>query len=105
MILFSAIATLRESGIFSDMSLRTDEDEHSIEMHLPYVRKVFAGQVGQYYNSYQPLTKLSRLDIKIVPILVGTIDKITQAKYGAALAPYLAEPDTICIISSDFCHW
>lgn len=40
-----AIAKLRESGIFSDMSLRTDEDEHSIEMHLPYVRKVFAGQV------------------------------------------------------------
>lgn len=23
------------------MNLRTDEDEHSIEMHLPYIRHVF----------------------------------------------------------------
>lgn len=82
------IAKLREPGIFSDMSLRTDEDEHSIEMHLPYVRKVFSG-----------------LDIKIVPILVGAINKTSEADFGAALAPYLAEPDTICVVSSDFCHW
>ncbi|KAB5594212.1 hypothetical protein CTheo_2293 [Ceratobasidium theobromae] len=82
------IAELRESGIFSDMSLRTDQDEHSIEMHLPYIRKIFAG-----------------LDIKIVPILVGAINQGSEAKYGAALAPYLAEPDTICVVSSDFCHW
>ncbi|KAG8748514.1 hypothetical protein FRC10_003647 [Ceratobasidium sp. 414] len=69
------------------MSLRVDEDEHSIEMHLPYVRKVFAG-----------------IDIKIVPILVGAIDKTSEAHFGAALAPYLAKPDTICVVSSDFCH-
>ena len=25
------------------MTLQIDEDEHSIEMHLPYVRKVFEG--------------------------------------------------------------
>lgn len=41
----SAIAELRSSGEFSDMDLQTDEDEHSIEMHLPYVRKVFEGFV------------------------------------------------------------
>ncbi|KAF8609106.1 UPF0103-domain-containing protein [Ceratobasidium sp. AG-I] len=82
------IATLRESDLFSDMSLGTDEDEHSIEMHLPYVRKIFQG-----------------LDIKIVPILVGAIDKTSEASFGAALAPYLSQPDTICVVSSDFCHW
>ncbi len=27
------------------MDLGTDEDEHSIEMHLPYVRKIFEGYV------------------------------------------------------------
>lgn len=27
------------------MDQQTDEDEHSIEMHLPYVRKVFEGWV------------------------------------------------------------
>ncbi|QRV76283.1 AmmeMemoRadiSam system protein B [Ceratobasidium sp. AG-Ba] len=82
------IAELRKTEQFSDMSLRTDEDEHSIEMHLPYVRKVFQG-----------------LDIKIVPILVGAIKKDTEAYFGALLAPYLAKPDTICVVSSDFCHW
>lgn len=25
------------------MDIQTDEDEHSIEMHLPYVRKAFEG--------------------------------------------------------------
>jgi len=41
-ILFlSAITQLRETGKFTDMSVDTDEDEHSIEMQLPYVRKVF----------------------------------------------------------------
>jgi hypothetical protein len=27
------------------MKLAVDEDEHSIEMHLPYIRKVFEGWV------------------------------------------------------------
>lgn len=39
----AAIQELRKSGAFSDMELGTDEDEHSIEMHLPYVRKIFEG--------------------------------------------------------------
>ena len=40
-----AIDELRKTGVFSDMNIDTDEDEHSIEMHLPYVRKVFEGSV------------------------------------------------------------
>lgn len=39
----AAIRELDASGQFTGMSLSTDEDEHSIEMHLPYVRKVFEG--------------------------------------------------------------
>lgn len=39
----AAIAKLRQTGKFEDMDLQTDEDEHSIEMHLPYIRKVFEG--------------------------------------------------------------
>jgi len=38
-----AIAELHATGNFSDMEIETDKDEHSIEMHLPYVRKVFQG--------------------------------------------------------------
>jgi predicted class III extradiol MEMO1 family dioxygenase len=40
-ILSTAIAELRATGEFSDMDIGTDEDEHSIELHLPYVRKIF----------------------------------------------------------------
>ena len=39
----TAIAELRATGNFGEMDIQTDEDEHSIEMHLPYVRKVFEG--------------------------------------------------------------
>ena len=31
---------LAAEGAFEPMTLRTDEDEHSIEMHLPYIAKV-----------------------------------------------------------------
>ena len=41
--IFAAVAKLAETDLFSDMDLQTDEDEHSIEMHLPYIRKVFEG--------------------------------------------------------------
>lgn len=73
---------------FDWMDIDQDEDEHSIEMHLPYVRKIFQGQ-----------------DIEIVPILVGSIDAKKEAAYGKILAPYLADPENFFVISSDFCHW
>ncbi|KAF8332335.1 MEMO1 family [Cantharellus anzutake] len=79
---------LEATGKFSPMSESTDEDEHSIEMHLPYVRKIFEGK-----------------DIKIVPILVGAINIKQEKSYGEILAPYLDAPDTFFVISSDFCHW
>ncbi len=28
-----------------------------------------------------------------------------EAEYGRALAPYLADPSNLFIVSSDFCHW
>jgi len=29
----------------------------------------------------------------------------SEARYGKLLAPYLADPSNLFIISSDFCHW
>ena len=46
-----------------------------------------------------------RQDIRVVPILVGGIQKDKEEKFGAVLAPYLEKDDTIFVISSDFCHW
>ena len=34
---------LKKTGKFDEMNLEIDEAEHSLEMHLPYVRKVFEG--------------------------------------------------------------
>ncbi|KAI8445193.1 MEMO1 family [Phakopsora pachyrhizi] len=79
---------LRETGMFDQMSLRTDEDEHSIELHLPYIRQVFKDH-----------------DIKIVPILVGSISSDQELEYGELLAPYLSDRENFFVISSDFCHW
>ena len=49
--------------------------------------------------------ELDRQDIKVVPIVVGSISKDDEAFFGELLAPFLAREDTFCIVSSDFCHW
>uniref|UniRef100_A0A1B0CMT0 Putative dioxygenase n=1 Tax=Lutzomyia longipalpis TaxID=7200 RepID=A0A1B0CMT0_LUTLO len=81
---------LQESQQFQWMDLKTDEDEHSIEMHLPYVAKVMEDFKNQF---------------TIVPILVGSLTPACEATYGEILAPYLADPQNLFVISSDFCHW
>ncbi|GAB0087474.1 MEMO1 [Sergentomyia squamirostris] len=81
---------LNETQQFQCMDLKTDEDEHSIEMHLPYVAKVMEDFKNQF---------------TIVPILVGSLTPASEAIYGEILAPYLADPQNLFVISSDFCHW
>lgn len=49
--------------------------------------------------------ELDRQDIKVVPIVVGSISKDVEAFFGELLAPFLAREDTFCVVSSDFCHW
>lgn len=50
--------------------------------------------------------RCSKIDsIKIVPIMVGSITAEKEKIYGEALAPYLSDPATLFIVSSDFCHW
>ncbi|CAG0913667.1 unnamed protein product [Notodromas monacha] len=81
---------LLQTGHFEHMSQTTDEDEHSIEMHLPYIAKVMEEFAEEFW---------------IVPILVGSLNAEREALYGRILAPYLNAPDTLFVISSDFCHW
>ena len=45
-----AVGELRATGKFSSLSLDADEAEHSVEMHLPYVRKVFEGYVLSFHT-------------------------------------------------------
>ncbi|XP_071523570.1 protein MEMO1 [Panulirus ornatus] len=81
---------LYQTGHFETMSVSADEDEHSIEMHLPYVAKVMED---------------FRDHFTIVPILVGSLTPEREILYGRLLAPYLADPQSLFVISSDFCHW
>lgn len=79
---------------FTTMSHRVDEDEHSIEMHLPYVYKTLERHFGK--GTTFP---------KIVPILVGSINARQEKDYGRLLRPFLDNEENCFVISSDFCHW
>lgn len=78
------------------MSRSVDEDEHSIEMHLPYIHRLLQLQYPDTPASEYP---------PLVPIMVGNTSAATEQAFGALLAPYLADPSNAFVISSDFCHW
>eukprot|EP01089_Gocevia_fonbrunei_P015927 TRINITY_DN4813_c0_g1_i1.p1 TRINITY_DN4813_c0_g1~~TRINITY_DN4813_c0_g1_i1.p1 ORF type:complete len:320 (-),score=44.43 TRINITY_DN4813_c0_g1_i1:66-1025(-) len=82
------IQTLHNTGKFSQMKKSADEAEHSIELHLPFIAKVFKG-----YN------------ISLVPILVGSAAEGESDEYAKLFKPYLDDPENFFVISSDFCHW
>ncbi|XP_064173041.1 protein MEMO1-like [Anguilla rostrata] len=83
-------ADLWKTGMFERMSLQTDEDEHSIEMHLPYTAKAMESHKDEF---------------AIVPVLVGALSEAKEQEYGKLLSKYLADPSNLFVISSDFCHW
>lgn len=82
---------LNQTSHFQSMTLQADENEHSIEMQLPYIAKIMQNKKP---NSF-----------KIVPILVGSLSNEKEALYGSILSKYLLEPGNVFVISSDFCHW
>jgi len=82
------LADLRKTSAFAEFSMRQDEEEHSIEMQLPFTKYMMGDQA-----------------FTMVPIVVGSTSPSAEAKYGQLLAPYFEQPDTLFIISSDFCHW
>nr|ACL54325.1 unknown [Zea mays] len=82
------IEELSATGKFEFMDLNVDEAEHSMEMHLPYLAKVFQGH-----------------NVKVVPILVGALSSQNEALYGQLLSKYVDDPKNFFSVSSDFCHW
>eukprot|EP00042_Codosiga_hollandica_P041575 m.371994 g.371994 ORF g.371994 m.371994 type:complete len:320 (-) comp56143_c0_seq14:1947-2906(-) len=81
-------ASLLATGAFETMSTKVDEEEHSIEMHLPYIAEIMRGQ-----------------EFTIVPILVGNLSPKNERAYAELLRPFFEEPTSFFVISSDFCHW
>jgi len=83
-------AELFSTGEFEAMSEDVDEEEHSIEMHLPYIYKVMSA---------------ARHKFTIVPVLVGSLNAEREGFYGSLFSRYLRDPENFFVISSDFCHW
>jgi len=91
------VGEMQQAWGLETMSQRVDEDEHSLEMHLPYIHKMLS-----YHNqSFQAAPS----SVPLVPLLIGNTSETTEAHYGNLLAPYLADPSNLFVISSDFCHW
>ncbi|KAI0837591.1 UPF0103-domain-containing protein [Hypoxylon sp. FL0890] len=88
------VQQLRDTGKFQDIPSRGDVDEHSLEMHLPYIYK----RITQTFTSEAEYPT-------IVPILVGDNNGAEEKEFGKLLAPYLKDPDNAWVVSSDFCHW
>ena len=88
------MAELYQTGKFGMMKQETDEDEHSLELHLPYIYKILS-------------TKFANPDDfpTLVPILVGNTSRETEKEFGRMLAPYLEDSTSLFVISSDFAHW
>ena len=43
--------------------------------------------------------------VRLIPVLVGATSADSERELGSKLAPYLADPTNLFVISSDFCHW
>ncbi len=63
-------------------------------MHLPYIYKM----LSLNFKSPDDFPLL-------VPVLVGATSGSSERAYGTIFAPYLADPTSVFIVSSDFCHW
>lgn len=77
------------------MPTRRELDEHSLEMHIPYLWKRLEQTFGDDSSQYPP----------IVPVLVGDASEEEEKSLGQLLSNYLKDPETAWIVSSDFCHW
>jgi len=84
------INELNDTGKFHFMTVDNDENEHSLEMQVPFIKKVFDDK-GKNFD--------------MVPVMVGHLDDESVQQYGEIFRPYLENPENLFVISSDFCHW
>lgn len=77
---------------FEIMDQRVDEHEHSGEMQYPFIAKIL-------HDSD------SKREIKVLPIMVGSIRTNKEELYGNLFSSYLSDESIYTVISSDFCHY
>jgi AmmeMemoRadiSam system protein B len=79
---------LCEHDFFDLMTKEIDDTEHSLEMQYPLIKWVFGDR-----------------PIKLIPILVGTLNEEREKSIAATLRPLIKSDRTFFVISSDFTHW
>lgn len=79
--------------MFSYMDRDIDEDEHSIEMLVPFL-----------VRAIQNLARSNKLP-KIVPILISGMDERLATELAIVLGNYAHDARNSFLVSSDFCHW
>lgn len=62
-----------EGVSFTKIAVKYEENEHSLEMHLPFIKKVFTDE--------------GKPDVKLVPLMVGEIPKAKYKAYAKVLLP------------------
>ncbi|XP_053993232.1 protein MEMO1 homolog isoform X2 [Hylaeus volcanicus] len=86
-----------------------DEEEHSVEMMLPFLyiqlnnmlkKKTKEIDTGRNSSSHIEQMKKEKKSLpKLIPLLVGSVMDVTP------LLKYFNDPECLFVISSDFCHW
>lgn len=84
---------------FTLMSQRDDEHEHSGEMQYPYLAHILSSMSSPSRGKGHQRT------VSVLPIIVGALSTSQEERYGRLLAPILARPNVLTVVSSDFCHW
>lgn len=112
--------TLTNTKYIRLLTQTEDEDEHSIEMHLPilqYILLSLSQQQGKPTNNSEPSINSSDTTtdssspaydgVTIVPILVGTLpSNVTLLnEIENKFLPYFQDSSNFFIWSTDFCHW
>ena len=69
---------------FDKLSIRDEEQEHSLEIHLPFIKHLLP-------------------EALLLPIYVGSLNHESTQKVCQVLSPILM--DSLVVVSSDFCHW
>ncbi|OAF66240.1 Mediator of ErbB2-driven cell motility 1 [Intoshia linei] len=82
-------AELESTGKFHRLGLKSDENEHSLELQTPFLATLFK----------------DRIDVTIIPIIISCISASNLEIFGEIFKKYMADESCIFAISSDFCHW
>ncbi|KAF4470776.1 hypothetical protein FALBO_2328 [Fusarium albosuccineum] len=88
------VQEVKEAGAMDDIFRLKEVQEHSLEMHMPYL----------YLRCEETFGSPDKFP-KIVPLLIGDNKGPEEKAVGEVLLPYLKDTENAFIISSDFCHW